>query len=89
MDFRRLHPEPATVDSADLLGNLRLHERAHDERPWTITNFATTADGRATIDGRSGPIGDDGDLGLPPPAHAGRRAARRYAHAARRGYGGR
>jgi riboflavin biosynthesis pyrimidine reductase len=62
MDLRRLHPDPATVDSAELLGDLRLGERAHADRPWTVTNFATTADGRATIDGRSGPIGDDGDM---------------------------
>ena len=62
MELRRLHPDPATVDSAELLGDLRLGERAHAERPWVVTNFATTADGRATIDGRSGPIGDDGDL---------------------------
>lgn len=62
MDFRRLHPAPATVDSAELLGDLRLHERAHPDRPWVVTNFATTADGRATIDGRSGAIGDDGDM---------------------------
>jgi riboflavin biosynthesis pyrimidine reductase len=64
VDFRRLHPDCTTLDSAELLGNLRLHERAHAERPWVIANFATTADGRATIDGRSGPIGDDGDLEL-------------------------
>jgi riboflavin biosynthesis pyrimidine reductase len=64
MDFHRLHPAPATLDSAELLGDMRLHERAHAERPWVLTNFATTADGRATIDGRSGPIGDDGDLEL-------------------------
>jgi riboflavin biosynthesis pyrimidine reductase len=62
MELRRLHPDPATVDSVELLGNLRLGERAHYERPWVVTNFATTADGRATIDGRSGPIGDDGDM---------------------------
>ncbi len=62
MDFRRLHPDPATVDSGELLGDLRLSERAHDERPWVVTNFATTADGRATVDGRSGAIGDDGDM---------------------------
>jgi len=62
VDFRRLHPDCTTLDSVELLGDLRLHERAHAERPWVITNFATTADGRATIDGRSGPIGDDGDL---------------------------
>jgi riboflavin biosynthesis pyrimidine reductase len=62
VDFHRLHPDPATLDSAELLGDLRLHERAHDERPWVVTNFVATADGRATIDGRSGLIGDDGDM---------------------------
>jgi riboflavin biosynthesis pyrimidine reductase len=62
MEFRRLHPDPATVDSAELLGDLGLNAHAHEERPWVITNFATTADGRATIDGRSGPIGDEGDM---------------------------
>lgn len=62
MDFHRLHPDPATVESAELLGDLRLVERARDDRPWLVTNFATTADGRATIDGRSGAIGDDGDM---------------------------
>jgi riboflavin-specific deaminase-like protein len=62
MEFRRLHPEPATVDSAQLLGDLDLAVRAHADRPWLVTNFATTTDGRAAIDGRSGAIGDDGDL---------------------------
>ncbi len=62
MELRRLHPDPATVETAELLGDLGLSERAHDERPWVVTNFATTADGRATIDGRSGAIGDDGDM---------------------------
>lgn len=62
MQFHRLHPDPATAESAELLGDLGLGARAHDERPWVVTNFATTTDGRATIDGRSGPIGDDGDM---------------------------
>src|SRR6185312_6604666 len=62
MDFRRLHPDPAVLDSGELLGDLGLVARAHDDRPWLVTNFATTADGRATINGRSGPIGDDGDM---------------------------
>ncbi len=61
MDFQRLHPDRAPVESAKLLGDLGLTARAHDDRPWLVTNFATTADGRATIEGRSGPIGDDGD----------------------------
>lgn len=62
MELRRLHPDPATVDSAELLRDLGLAARAHADRPWLITNFATTADGRATLDGRSGAIGDDGDM---------------------------
>jgi riboflavin biosynthesis pyrimidine reductase len=62
VELRRLHPDPATIDTAELLGNLGLGARAHDARPWVVTNFATTADGRATIDGRSGAIGDDGDM---------------------------
>jgi riboflavin biosynthesis pyrimidine reductase len=62
MELRRLHPEPAVLDSAELLGDLGLAARAHAERPWVVTNFATTADGRAALDGRSGPIGDDGDM---------------------------
>lgn len=64
MELRRLHPASGTVDSAELLRDLGLAARAHADRPWLVTNFATTADGRATIDGRSGPIGDDGDTEL-------------------------
>ncbi|HEX5146155.1 MAG TPA: dihydrofolate reductase family protein [Conexibacter sp.] len=62
MEMRRLHPEPATVDSAEQFADLGLGARAHAERPWVITNFATTTDGRATIDGRTRAIGDDGDM---------------------------
>lgn len=62
MELRRLHPDPATVDSAELFADLGLGAHAHDERPWVVTNFATTTDGRATVDGRSGAIGDDGDM---------------------------
>jgi riboflavin biosynthesis pyrimidine reductase len=64
MELRRLHPDSATVELAELLRDLGLTARAHEHRPWLITNFATTADGRATLDGRSGPIGDDGDTEL-------------------------
>jgi riboflavin-specific deaminase-like protein len=64
MELRRLLPDPGPVDSAELLRDLGLGARAHADRPWLVTNFATTADGRAAIDGRSGPIGDKGDLEL-------------------------
>jgi riboflavin-specific deaminase-like protein len=62
MELHRLHPDPATVDTAELFGDLGLAARAHADRPWLVTNFATTADGRAALDGRSGAIGDDGDM---------------------------
>jgi riboflavin-specific deaminase-like protein len=62
VELRRLHPDPMTVDSAELFADLGLASRAHAERPWVLTNFATTADGRAAIDGRTRAIGDDGDM---------------------------
>jgi riboflavin biosynthesis pyrimidine reductase len=61
VDFRRLHPDPATVDVVDLLSGLGLAERASAERPYVIANFVASADGRAAFQGRSAPLGDDGD----------------------------
>ncbi|MDQ6776368.1 MAG: dihydrofolate reductase family protein [Actinomycetota bacterium] len=61
MEFRRLHPDPKTVELLALLVELRLAELASDERPYVIANFVVSADGRATLGGRSGPLGDDGD----------------------------
>jgi 5-amino-6-(5-phosphoribosylamino)uracil reductase len=61
MEFRQLLPEPASVDVDVLLASLRPGERAGEERPHTAVNFVTSADGRATFGGRSGPLGDDGD----------------------------
>jgi len=61
MEFRRLHPDPATIELLALLAELRLDERAPEARPYVIANFVASADGRATVGGRSGPLGDDGD----------------------------
>ncbi|MGI8430281.1 MAG: dihydrofolate reductase family protein [Solirubrobacteraceae bacterium] len=61
MDFRRLIPDTSTVDELELLAGLALAGEARDARPYTIANFVTTIDGRATFRGRSGPLGDDGD----------------------------
>ncbi len=61
MEFRQLLPEPATVDEADLLGRLGQDAVAPADRPFTVANFVMSADGRATIDGRSRGLGDDGD----------------------------
>ncbi len=61
---RRLLPDPGETTLGDQLEGLDFTERAHAERPYTVTNFALTLDGRATLGGRSGPIGSDTDTAL-------------------------
>jgi riboflavin-specific deaminase-like protein len=46
---------------ADQLAELDLASLAREDRPYVITNFAVTLDGRATLHGRSGAIGSDTD----------------------------
>jgi riboflavin-specific deaminase-like protein len=66
LSLRRLLPpgEPATA--ATIVARLGLHERpaAAAQRPYLILNMVSTADGRATIGGRSGPIGNRADREL-------------------------
>lgn len=57
----RLLPDLAETTVAEQLAQLDLKDLAHTGRPYLILNFATTLDGRAAIDGRSGPIGSDVD----------------------------
>jgi riboflavin biosynthesis pyrimidine reductase len=57
----RLLPDPGPTTVADQYSHLRLVDRADPDRPYLVTNFALTLDGRAQIDGRSGPIGDRTD----------------------------
>jgi riboflavin-specific deaminase-like protein len=64
MEFRQLMPEPASVDVEALLASLDPGEHAPSDRPYTVVNFVTSTDGRATFDGRSGPLGDDGDRAM-------------------------
>jgi riboflavin-specific deaminase-like protein len=59
--LQRLLPDPGPTTPAEQYSGLRLVERAHPERPYLVTNFALTLDGRATIAGRSGPIGSAAD----------------------------
>ena len=62
--MQRLLPgcAPTTVDEE--VSRLDLVALARDERPYTITNFALTVDGQATIAGRSGPIGTETDTAM-------------------------
>ena len=58
---RRLIPDPGPVSVEGQLDSYIPWEEAREERPFVAMNFAATVDGRATIAGRSGPIGSDTD----------------------------
>jgi riboflavin-specific deaminase-like protein len=62
--LRRIHPDPAAVTVEEVAESLRPAERATAQRPLMICNMVSTADGKATIEGRSGPIGGDADRRL-------------------------
>jgi riboflavin-specific deaminase-like protein len=64
MEFRQLLPGAATVEVSELLESLDLSKADPAERPYTLVNFVASADGRATLGGRSGPLGDDGDRAM-------------------------
>lgn len=64
MNFRQLFPEPAQLPLAafpDILASLR--DRVSG-RPYTVANFVSSVDGRATIGGRTAPLSDAGDRAL-------------------------
>jgi riboflavin-specific deaminase-like protein len=58
---RRLLPDVAETTIAEQLAGMNLKDMAHEDRPYLMLNFATTLDGRAAINGRSGPIGSETD----------------------------
>jgi riboflavin biosynthesis pyrimidine reductase len=59
--MRRLLPDPGPTTVTEQLETYRPWEEAGEERPLVAMNFVATVDGRATIEGRSGPIGSDAD----------------------------
>jgi riboflavin-specific deaminase-like protein len=58
---RRLLPDESETTLGEQLAELDLETLAHPNRPYLVLNFATTLDGRAAIQGRSGPIGSATD----------------------------
>ena len=58
----RLLPDAAETTVADQLDQLDPAADAPEERPRLLMNFVSSADGRATIDGRSGPLGSRTDM---------------------------
>jgi riboflavin biosynthesis pyrimidine reductase len=59
--MRRLLPDPGPTTVEEQLDGFRPWEEAHEDRPRVGMNFVATVDGRATIEGRSGPIGSETD----------------------------
>ena len=59
--MQRLLPNPGPTTVEQQLSGLDLVDLAYNDRPYVVVNFATTLDGRAAIEGRSGPIGSDTD----------------------------
>jgi riboflavin biosynthesis pyrimidine reductase len=66
ISYRQLLPEPGVTDALSFVGDLRarLSGDATSSRPYAVANFVSSADGHATVEGRSGKLGDDGDKDL-------------------------
>lgn len=62
--MQRLLPNPGPTTVEDQLDSYRPWELSHGDRPFVATNFAVTVDGRATVEGRSGPIGSKLDTNM-------------------------
>ncbi len=62
--MKRLLPDHAETTVEEQAAALDLVGKAPAERPYAVTNFALTLDGRATIAGRSGKIGSDTDTAM-------------------------
>jgi riboflavin biosynthesis pyrimidine reductase len=62
--MRRLLPDPGETTVEEQLEGYRPAEHAGEDRPFVAMNFVATVDGRATIEGRSGPIGSDADTAM-------------------------
>jgi riboflavin biosynthesis pyrimidine reductase len=59
--MRRLLPDPGPTTVSEQLETYEPREEEREERPFVAVNFVATLDGRATIGGRSGPIGSETD----------------------------
>jgi riboflavin biosynthesis pyrimidine reductase len=64
MELRQLLPETATVVVDEVVGRALAELEPHADRPYTLVNFVASADGHATVDGRSAGLGDDGDQAI-------------------------
>lgn len=59
--MRRLHPDPAELSPQEATSGLRLADLAPGDRPSLVLNMISTADGGATVEGRTRSLGDETD----------------------------
>jgi 5-amino-6-(5-phosphoribosylamino)uracil reductase len=59
--LRRLLPGPGELTADELAGALDFAGLAPDERPYVAVNMVATADGRATVQGRTAPLSSVAD----------------------------
>jgi riboflavin-specific deaminase-like protein len=64
VQLRRIHPDTATVSVEEVVDSLDYAPLAPAARPYVFANMIGTADGKATIGGRSGPLGNDADRAM-------------------------
>lgn len=64
MHFHSLHPQSGELTPAEAAAALRADAHPHPDRPYLAINMVSTADGRITIGGESGPIGNQHDRRL-------------------------
>lgn len=64
MELRRLFPDQGTVTIDELTSGLRFGERAPADRPFVAVNMVSSADGKATLDGRTAPMSAAADREL-------------------------
>src|ERR1700678_1844614 len=62
--FTQLAPRHEPFELEERLASLSLGEEAPADRPYTIANFVSSADGHATFGGRSRALGNDGDKAM-------------------------
>jgi len=56
VELRRLYPDHALVTVDEAASGLGFNERAPDDRPYIAVNMVSSADGKATLEGRTAPM---------------------------------
>lgn len=59
--MEELYPERRQIEPSEAYANLNLSELAPPDRPYVIANMIVSVDGRATLAGRSGGLGNEAD----------------------------